>query len=164
MRLAMLFSAAWALPALAQASAAEVASALHDMNVLEIRLGQLASERGSRPEVRRLGELLAADHRKADLELMKIARRGGIALDPLGYVERRPMNGTDRLEGLEGAAFDRAFLEDVVRAHREAIAELERVRRDLDDQALARLSRKVQPLLEQHLEIAESLLRRPGAG
>ena len=71
----------------------------------------------------------------------------------------------ERLRGLSGGAFDRAYVEHQVEAHREAVA-LHEAGAQVADPDVARYAATTLPVLRAHLEIAEMMRTRvqDGAG
>ena len=90
----------------------------------EVELGRVATQRAVRPSVRSFAERMVADHGRANAELAALARRKG--LDVLTALEPSQQAMRDRLSGLSGPDFDRAYMSEMVRDHTEDIALFER--------------------------------------
>jgi putative membrane protein len=132
-------------------------------NTVDIETGQLAAEKGSTDAVRQFGMMLIRDHRAVRQQGRDLAARLGVTPTP----PRDDTSGRDhaavmeRLRGLSGAAFDRAFLEHEVAFH---AAVIEAVKTTLlpaiDNAELKALVEKVAPAFVAHQKAAESLLAR----
>ena len=80
---------------------------------------------------------------------------GGLPMQPSAEQVRE----IERLRGLDGEAFDRAYVAHQVEAHREAVAVYEAGSRVADD-AVARYAATTLPVLRAHLEIAQMMRAR----
>lgn len=132
---------------------------------LEQGLGRLAKQRGSTPEVRRLGALMATDMSRSDDELaghvrdeygLDLARITRI-VDHTGTLRRHVRDVRAQFAGLQGAAFDARFVDAVSRVSEEILTPLEegwratpqpRVRAHLD---------RLAAMTQQHRQIADGL-------
>ena len=128
----------------------------------EVRLGRLAQEKGSDAAVRQYGEMMVEHHTMAGTELKRVADRHGIAAadDDRGENDR----DFERLSALNGAEFDRAYLETMVEDHEDALDEIERKAGDpgsSDEHADVKAwADKTLPTVRDHLERAKSLRER----
>jgi predicted outer membrane protein len=68
-----------------------------------------------------------------------------------------------RLTSASGADFDRLFLQQTSTDHESLIRELQKDREDASDNEREALIDKVIPILEQHQELAQILLKRKQA-
>jgi putative membrane protein len=87
----------------------------------EVKLGQLAEEKGSSQDVKDFGKRMVADYTKANEELKDDAAKQKITLP--STMSRRDQMAYDHLSKLSGKAFDRAYARDMVRDHRIDAAE-----------------------------------------
>lgn len=118
-------------------------------------MGRLGTEKGSAPSIRAFGEKMVSDHNGANKELVEIARRKDIDLpDELPAKYRRT---ADKIEKLEGAAFDRAFAQAMVESHEEAVVLFRRAAAQCTDEDLKGFAIKTLPTLEGHLTEARAL-------
>src|SRR5689334_21475674 len=79
----------------------------------EVKLGQLAEERGSNPAVKTFGRRMVQDHSKADNELKGAASKENMELPT--EMDKSDQAAYDRLSKLSGDSFDRAYARDMVR-------------------------------------------------
>jgi putative membrane protein len=121
----------------------------------EVQLGKLAAEHAASPDVKQFGQRMVADHDKANRELMAVVEPKGIAV-PTG-LDRKHRQTADRLAKLHGAAFDRAYIQEMVRDH-EADVKLFRTEAQRGkDPELKRWAANTLPILEEHLNLARNL-------
>lgn len=119
----------------------------------EVELGRLAVERATNPAVKAFGQRMVDDHSKANVELQAIASHAGIALP--GQVEAREKQTYTRLAALSGAAFDRAYIDDMVKDHKADIALFEKASRASGDSPIKKFAADKLPALREHLKMAE---------
>jgi putative membrane protein len=132
--------------------------------VTEVRAGELALERSHDPAVRKLARTLVHDHTQANARLLQIASDKGVA------VPREPSESQSgmlaALRGVPARAFDAQFLERAgVHAHREAIGLFHgQVLRADPDPDLERFADSMLPVLQEHLDMAQTALAHRGHG
>jgi putative membrane protein len=120
----------------------------------EVQLGQLATQKASNPDVKAFGQQMVDDHSKANTELQGIASRKSVTLP--NTMDSKDQATYDRLSALNGAAFDRAYMADMVKDHRIDITEFEKEANSGSDADLKSFASKTLPTLRHHLELAQS--------
>jgi putative membrane protein len=124
--------------------------------VAEVKLGQLAEEKGSSQEVKDFGKRMVADHTKIDDQLQKDAAKEKVTLP--NTMSKRDQETYDRLSKLSGKAFDRAYARDMVRDHRADIAAFKNESKDGQQQWTKQFASQTLPTLQDHLRLAEKVL------
>jgi putative membrane protein len=122
----------------------------------EVQLGQLAMKSGQSPKVTNFARTVVADHTKTGDELKSIAQKKMIAL-PSDLSEQDKGLYT-RLSKLNGAAFDKAYMDAMVKDHETDIADFEKEANSGADSELRRFATKTIPTLKQHLQMAKAAL------
>jgi len=87
----------------------------------EVKLGQLAAEKASSPDVKAFGQQMIDDHTKANDQLKAVAESEGMTLPTDVNGKQQAMY--DRLSKLSGAQFDSAYVKDMVMDHQEDVKE-----------------------------------------
>lgn len=124
-------------------------------NFTEIALGKLAADQASSDDVKTYAARMVADHTQANEQLGKLAGSKGIQIATAPDVAQQ--QDIDRLKGLDGAAFDRAYSDLMVRSHKltSGLYELEATKgEDVEIRAFAHDSL---PVLREHEKLADSL-------
>lgn len=119
----------------------------------EVELGRLAQSHASSDKVKQFGQQMVTDHSKAGDELAKIAAQKNIALP--GGLNAKDQAIVDRLSQLNGAAFDRAYMQDMVKDHREDIAEFKKEANSGQDPDFKAFASNTLATLQHHLSMAE---------
>jgi putative membrane protein len=126
----------------------------------EVQLGQLATQKAVSPDVKGFGQQMVDDHAKANEEFKGIAALKGVTLP--SSLDAKDQATYDRLSKLDGAAFDRAYMADMVRDHRADIAEFEREAGHGSDPDIKGFASRTLPTLKHHLQMAESAQAKVG--
>jgi putative membrane protein len=121
----------------------------------EVEIGKLAAQKASNPEVKSFANRLVQDHSQANSQLMQIAQQEGI--QPPKGIGKEHRNLRARLEKLNGAAFDHAFVDAQVKDHQQDIQYVQREQDRLQDPQLKSFAQQTMPVLQQHLQIAQQL-------
>jgi putative membrane protein len=142
--------------------AAKLASADRDFvltaakgGMAEVALGELAGMNAKNDAVKRFGQRMVADHGKANQALADLAQEKGVELPK--DVDRAHKGVQDRLAKLQGDAFDRAYVEEMVKDHRKDVKEFERASTSAKDPAVKAWAGKTLPTLREHLREVENL-------
>lgn len=120
----------------------------------EVELGRLAAAQGGSSAVREYGQQMVADHGKANAELKALAGKHDVQLPTSLDADHRAVQ--DRLQGLNGMAFDRSFADVMANNHGQAIALFESGA-DLDDAEVAQFATDKLPTLRLHATHAQRL-------
>jgi len=121
----------------------------------EVQLGQLAAQNAGSANVKEFGQRMVTDHTQANQELMAIAKQQNLILPTTPYDATKSKMTT--MQSQKGAAFDKAYMTDMLQDHREDVADFEKEATSGTDPALKNFAQKYLPVLKQHLSMAESL-------
>jgi putative membrane protein len=119
----------------------------------EVKMGELAMQKGSTQMVKDFGKMMVDDHTKANNELMSIASAKNITL-PTGPGEDY-MKNYDDLNKLSGIDFDEKYMDMMVKDHKDDIKLFEDARDDAHDADIKAFAAKYLPTLQMHLQHAE---------
>jgi putative membrane protein len=154
---------------------------------MEVTLGNLAEDKAQSDQVKQFGEQLARDHEAANRQLQSTLgggdsttaqQPGGGVSHPAGSAQTADSNRTapnsagndmhqqmqqtqQKLEGVSGPAFDRAYLDEMVKHHEMDVQEFERAARSNNPQ-VKQFAERTLPTLRQHLEQAQQLQKSHG--
>ena len=132
-------------------------------NEAEVKMGELAQQKGQNPEVKRFGQQLVADHGKARQQLQPIADRlGATAAADHGQAKEKHQKKIDKLQNASGAEFDKEFAKCMAVGHKKTVAKYEKASQHAKDAELKSYVNQTLPTLQQHLQAAQSLARAVG--
>jgi putative membrane protein len=121
----------------------------------EVKMGQLAEQKGVSQEVKDFGKRMETDHSKADDLLKATASKDNLTLPSM--MDAKDQATYDRLSKLSGEAFDRAYARDMVRDHRADIAAFRYEANDGKDASIKSFASDTLPTLETHLKLARTM-------
>jgi putative membrane protein len=127
-------------------------------NLAEIKVGELAQQKGASEGVRHFGTVLEQDHSAANQQAMTAASSMGVT--PPAKPGRMEQAEYRLLASLSGSAFDKAFVKAMVKDHKKDIAEYKKEAK-ASNSAAASYAQRSLPTLKKHLQLAESLERHP---
>lgn len=120
----------------------------------EVAAGRLAISHGSDAAVRDYGRMLVDDHQRANAQLVQIANARGLGLPT--EPSREQQQKLQKLGRLQGQAFDREFMQQMIADHGKAIALFrEEAQRQGGEPAVQNYAREVLPTLHTHLDRAQ---------
>jgi putative membrane protein len=125
-------------------------------NMAEYQAGQLALQQSRNQDVRNFAEKMITDHTYAQDTLAPIAQSHHMPSTATLSEQHRAMLG--QLAKLSGPAFDRAYVDDMVRAHAVMVDELNAQLIHGEDQHINAWVQNTRPIVLQHSEIAQQLL------
>jgi putative membrane protein len=126
----------------------------------EVKLGQLAQEKGSNDSVKSFGKRMVDDHSKAGDKLKEVASRESITLPTDLSIKHQATY--DRLSKLNGAAFDRAYARDMVKDHETDVAAFQKEANAGRDDSLKSFASETLPTLQDHLKQAKEMMKTVG--
>lgn len=121
----------------------------------EVELGQLASQRAESPEVKQFGQRMVQDHGKANDQLKQLAQSKGMEVPT--ETDKSHQKKMEKLQKLNGAAFDKQYMDDMVKDHKKDVKEFEKASKSAKDPDVKAFAAKTLPTLQSHLQQAESL-------
>lgn len=128
----------------------------------EVELGQLAEQNGQSAEVKAFGKRMVNDHSKANDQLKQLAAQKGVSLPT--SLDAKDEATKDKLSKLQGAAFDKAYMKDMVADHKKDVAEFKHESMAAHDPELKSWAGQTLPTLESHLQEAEKIAPSTMAG
>jgi putative membrane protein len=122
-------------------------------NYAEMKMGELAQSKGQSDGVKSFGQTLVTDHGAANQKAMGVAKSMGMT--PPSGPNAKQRADYQKMQGMSGAAFDKAFAQHMVQDHKKAIKDYEKAAKGKGD--AAQYASGTLPTLKQHLQTAQSL-------
>jgi putative membrane protein len=124
----------------------------------EVAGGQTASQKATNADVKTFGQRMVTDHSKANDELKQLATTKGLALPSAPDAEHQKK--LDALSSKTGKAFDKAYMDDMVKDHEEDVAEFQKESTSAQDPDLKNWVTKTLPTLQEHLRMAKDTQKK----
>jgi putative membrane protein len=147
-----------------KSTSATILEQIHQADLKEIAIGKIAEGKASSDEVRAYADQLVKDHTSADQMVIETAQQKGAHLhEPSRHAGNREKLAEQKLSSANGAQFDRLFLEQTSADHKRLIRELKQEREDASDDDVEALIDKIMPILQQHQDLAQILMKKEQA-
>ncbi len=121
----------------------------------EVEMGRLAADKASSADVKQFGQRMVTDHGKANDELKALAQQKNVTLPAALDAQHKPT--VDRLSKLSGAAFDRAYMREMVNDHNKDVAAFKKESTSASDADLKAWAGKTLPTLQEHQTMAKEI-------
>ena len=121
----------------------------------EVELGKLAGEKALNSKVKAFGQQMVTDHGRAGEELKSLAAAKNITLPTT--VPATHQATKDRLSKLSGAAFDKAYVAEMVKGHQSASAAFHKEESTGKDNEIKAWAAKTVTTVDEHLKMARDL-------
>jgi putative membrane protein len=130
------------------------------VGLLQVKLGQLAEKKGTSPAVVEFGKRMVTDYSTANEELKAAAKAAGF---PGPVLLRQDQQIFDRFNGTGRSSFDKAYMAEMVKQHREEMRLFQRESAGGQVQSLKQLASRMLPEMEQRLSLATQTAGSVGA-
>jgi putative membrane protein len=144
-----------AKPAVKTVSDKEFAREAAAGGLAEIKLGQLAVDKGTSDVIKKFGQKMVDDHTKANSDLQAAAAKSSITLPT--DVKPADQATYERLSKLNGAAFDRVYARDMVQDHIHDVAAFKQEANYGKDESIKAFASATLPTLVEHLKMARDM-------
>lgn len=124
----------------------------------EVELGKLAQQNASSAAVKDFASTMVNDHGKANQELESLAQKENVTLPT--QLDAKHTALRDRLAKLNGAAFDRAYMTEMVKDHQKDVAEFRAESKSSTNADVKAFAAKTLPVLEGHLQMAKDVQQK----
>jgi putative membrane protein len=118
----------------------------------EVKMGQLAVDKGTSTTVKQFGQKMVDDHSKANDELKQIASKKNLSLPT--EIDSKHKATYDKLAKLSGADFDKAYIDAMVKDHDEDVREFKKASTSTMDADLKAWADKTLSVIEEHDHMA----------
>jgi len=118
-------------------------------------LGRLAQDKTQNEAIKDYANMLTQDHTVALSKLVQLMEKYGIA-QPKGLPEERN-EALQEMKGLSGPAFDRKFIDLMIRDHEKAVADFQNKSTTVKNSDLRAFIKDQLPVLAKHLNKAKEI-------
>jgi putative membrane protein len=130
-------------------------------NMLEASLGKLAEQKAENPQVKQFGQRMETDHNKLQNDWVNAATKNGLTLKTgMGARHRAKLNGLQKLSGKE---FDKAYMTQSIRDHKDDIDYFQREGQAVQSSQVRDLVSSTLPILQDHFKQAKEVGAKVGA-
>jgi putative membrane protein len=126
----------------------------------EVKLGQLAAQKGSGDDVRAFGQKMVDDHTKLNNEMAPIADSMGVRLPK--DLNKEDQAEYDKLNALSGNNFDMEYLSFMVKDHHKDLREFRQEAASTTDPTLQTAVASATKVIHEHTMMVDKLAREKG--
>ncbi|PVH24542.1 DUF4142 domain-containing protein [Sphingobacterium corticibacter] len=121
----------------------------------EVEMSKLAVDKSSNAKVKEFATMMVNDHTKVNEELKSIADQKNVMV-PTSLDAAHEQKKQDLMKK-QGADFDKAYIEAMVKGHEDAHNVMEDGAKNNLDQQLRDFAAKTEPVVKQHLEMVKKM-------
>ena len=121
-----------------------------EINLEEIKLGQLAQQSSTMKDVKGLGKMMQDDHTKAYADLTTLAGKKMVTIPTV--TGTKADDDYKMLAAIKGKNFDKAYCDKMVNGHKDAIALFEKASTECTDTDIKQWAAATLPTLRMHLD------------
>ena|ERR1051325_6215627 len=125
-------------------------------NAAEVALGQLGAQKATNADVKSFANRMVTDHGKANDELKQLATNKGVTALPT-EPNKEHQDVAAKLSKASGAAFDKDFMDGMVKGHEKVVALFEKESKDAKDADLKAWVSNTLPTIQDHLKMAKEI-------
>jgi len=125
------------------------------VGMLEVELGKMAQEKSQSSDVKAFAQHMVTDHSQANDKLKSLATSKGIQIPAELQAEHKAKR--DALAKLSGEAFDRHYMDDMVKGHEATVTKFEHEIRTGSDDDIKQFAKDTLPTLREHLAQAQKV-------
>ena len=121
----------------------------------EVKMGQLAADKATNPDVKAFGQMMVDDHTKANNDLKSAAASENMTLPSDVNAKQQAMY--DKLSKMSGAAFDKMYVNGMVKDHEEDVKDFQKESSMGKDPKIKDFASTTLPTLQGHLTKIKSI-------
>jgi putative membrane protein len=116
----------------------------------EVKLGELASSRGTRDDVKEFGQMMVKDHTGINDNLKALAAQKGVTLPD--NLDAKHQEQLDKMTGTPDTKFDDAYIAAMIKSHKKDIAAFKAESAKTQDADIKRFVDNSIPIMTEHLK------------
>ena len=130
-------------------------AAMSDM--YEVKAGEIAAQKGRSDAIKQFGQHMVDAHTQTTNELKGIVKAENIKVDLPTSLDDSHKKLIDNLNAVSGDDFDKTYVDQQVKAHKQAVNLFGSYAKDGDNAAVKQFASKTLPVIKQHLSDAQTL-------
>lgn len=123
--------------------------------MFEVEMGKIAANNAQDNEVKQFGTRMAGDHGKANNQLQTIASQKGLNLPQ--QLDAKHKRQLEQLSRMQGDAFDRAYMRDMVRDHDADMKVFQKEAQTGADPDIKNFAQSTLAVIQQHDQMAHQI-------
>jgi putative membrane protein len=124
----------------------------------EVQLGQLALQKSSNPDVKQFAQKMVDDHTKLGDAMKQVAQQ--MSVKPPDSLSGKDKSTMAKLNALNGDEFDKAYIKDMVKDHKQDEKEFKQEASNTSNPALKDIVSQGGQMIGQHLQMIEQIAQK----
>lgn len=124
----------------------------------QVQLGQLALQKSSSPDVKQFAQKMVDDHTKLGDALKQVAQEMNVK--PPDSLSGKDKSTIAKLSALNGDEFDKAYIKDMVKDHKQDEKDFKQEAENASNPALKSLASQGEQMIGQHLQMIEQIAQK----
>ncbi|MEO6847817.1 MAG: DUF4142 domain-containing protein [Chthoniobacterales bacterium] len=133
----------------------QFAQTVATIDMLEIKLGQVAQTNSNSAAVKKFGQRMIIDHTNINKNLTSVTASQHITIPT--KLDAKHQAIVKKLSGLKGSAFNNAYIPAMVTGHTQALAMFKNQSTTCANAALKKFARQTTPIIALHLKLAKAV-------
>lgn len=124
----------------------------------EVQLGQLAAQKGNSEDVKQFGQKMVDDHTKLNDEMKQVAQQ--LSVPAPTSLSSKDKATIKKLQALNGDAFDKAYIKDMVADHKKDESEFKEEVQHASNPALQQAASQGAQVIAEHLQMIQQIAQK----
>jgi putative membrane protein len=120
----------------------------------EVQAAQLAQQKAQDQKVKDFAQQMITDHTAANQQLTTLAQQKGLTVPTA--LDDKDQKELDKLQKLDGAKFDRAYMKAQLKDHQDMLKLLEKEAKNSKDTDFKSFAEQTIPTIQKHLDMAKA--------
>jgi putative membrane protein len=129
-------------------------------SMAEVKLGQLAVQKSSDPQVKQFGQRMVDDHSKMIEQMKPLAEQLGVKVPT--EPSKKDQATLTKMEALSGADFDNAYIKDMVKDHKADDKDFKQEIANGQNPAVKDAAKQGDQVIESHLQEIQQIAQSKG--
>jgi putative membrane protein len=125
--------------------------------IAEVQLGQLTLQKSNNDQVKQFAQKMIDDHTKLGDQMKPVAQQVGVTVPT--QPSKKDKQTMAKLQALSGAAYDQAYIKDMVKDHKQDLSEFQLEASSGQDAAVKDAATQGSQVISQHLQLAQQLAK-----
>lgn len=126
----------------------------------EIQFAQLAQQKSNNDQVKNFAQQMITDHTQLNNDMLPFAQQAGIT--PPTQLKPKDQAEYDKLSKMSGPAFDKAYIQSMVKDHHKDLREFKAEEASATDPTFKTTVQNGEKVIQQHTDMADSLAKGNG--
>jgi putative membrane protein len=124
----------------------------------QVELGQLAAQKSSDPQIKQFGQKMVNDHTQLGDAMKKVAKQ--MDVNPPQKLSSKDKATVAKLSALNGDAFDKAYIKDMVKDHKQDEKAFKQEAMNTSNPALKNVASQGAQMIAGHLQMIEQIAQK----